>query len=125
MGEKFKQHWIFSYYTSLITQTDCQGSEITAINLNQMTLIVTLTRTIKNSIEQHRTVPEKKRNWFLNEFCGRAANSAYRAGLGSSYVKSGRQYCGSGMFIPDPNFSIPDLGSRVKKIPDSGSASNK
>jgi hypothetical protein len=28
------------------------------------------------------------------------------------------------MFIPDPNFSIPDPGSRVKKIPDpeSGSA---
>jgi hypothetical protein len=32
----------------------------------------------------------------------------------------------SGMFIPDPNFSIRDPGSRVKKIPDpgSGSASN-
>jgi hypothetical protein len=28
------------------------------------------------------------------------------------------------MFIPDPNFfSIPDPGSRVKKIPDPGSAS--
>jgi hypothetical protein len=25
--------------------------------------------------------------------------------------------------IPDPNFSIPDPGSRVKKIPDPGSAS--
>ena len=25
--------------------------------------------------------------------------------------------------IPDPNFSIPDHGSRVKKIPDPGSAS--
>ncbi len=24
------------------------------------------------------------------------------------------------MFIPDPNFSIPDPGSRVKKIPDPG-----
>jgi hypothetical protein len=28
------------------------------------------------------------------------------------------QCCGSGMFIPDPNFSIPDTGSRVKKILD-------
>jgi hypothetical protein len=27
------------------------------------------------------------------------------------------------MFIPDPNYSIPDPGSRVKKIPDPGSAS--
>jgi hypothetical protein len=27
------------------------------------------------------------------------------------------------MFIPDPNFSISDPGSRVKKIPDPGSAS--
>jgi hypothetical protein len=27
------------------------------------------------------------------------------------------------MFIPVPNFSIPDPGSRVKKIPDPGSAS--
>jgi hypothetical protein len=27
------------------------------------------------------------------------------------------QCCGSEMFIPDPNFSIPDPGSRVKKIP--------
>jgi hypothetical protein len=27
------------------------------------------------------------------------------------------------MFIPDPNFSIPDTASRVKKIPDPGSAS--
>jgi hypothetical protein len=27
------------------------------------------------------------------------------------------------MFIPDPNFSIPDTGSRVKKIPDPGSGS--
>ncbi len=33
----------------------------------------------------------------------------------------GKQCCGSGMFIPDPNFSKPDLGSRVKRsrIPDS------
>ncbi len=41
------------------------------------------------------------------------------------------QYCGSGMFIPVLNFSIPDpgfrvkhilvLGSRFKKIPDPGS----
>jgi hypothetical protein len=28
------------------------------------------------------------------------------------------QCCESGMFIPDPNFSISDPGSRVKKIPD-------
>jgi hypothetical protein len=27
------------------------------------------------------------------------------------------------MFIPDPNFSIPDPESRVKKIPDPGAAS--
>jgi hypothetical protein len=32
-------------------------------------------------------------------------------------------YCGSGMFIPDPNFSNPDPGSRVKKISDPGSGS--
>jgi hypothetical protein len=30
---------------------------------------------------------------------------------------------GSLSLIPDPNFSIPDSGSRVKKIPDPGSAS--
>jgi hypothetical protein len=28
---------------------------------------------------------------------------------------------GSWMFIPDPNISIPEFGSRVKKIPDPGS----
>ncbi len=33
------------------------------------------------------------------------------------------QCCGSGMFIPDPNFSIPGPGSRIKKIPDPGSGS--
>ncbi len=33
------------------------------------------------------------------------------------------QSCGSGMFIPDPNFSIPDPGSRVKNISDPGSGS--
>ncbi len=33
------------------------------------------------------------------------------------------QCCGSGMFIPDPNFSLPNRGSRVKKIPDPGSDS--
>jgi hypothetical protein len=34
------------------------------------------------------------------------------------------QCCGSGWFIPDPYFSIPDHASRVKKGPDpeSGSA---
>jgi hypothetical protein len=32
-----------------------------------------------------------------------------------------RSASGSGMFIPDPNFSIPDFESRVKKIPDPGS----
>ncbi len=31
--------------------------------------------------------------------------------------------CGSGMFIPDPNFSHLDRGSRVEKIPDPGSRS--
>jgi hypothetical protein len=31
--------------------------------------------------------------------------------------------CGSGIFIPDPNFFIPDTGSRVKKIPNLGSGS--
>ncbi len=33
------------------------------------------------------------------------------------------QCCGSGMFIPDPNFYIPDPDprSKVKKIPDPGS----
>jgi hypothetical protein len=38
-----------------------------------------------------------------------------------------KQCCGSGMFIPDPIFSIPDPRSRVDKIPDlgSGSASKK
>jgi hypothetical protein len=35
------------------------------------------------------------------------------------------QCCGSGMFIPDPNFSIPDPGSRRFRIPDPGSASKK
>jgi hypothetical protein len=34
---------------------------------------------------------------------------------------SDNQCCGSKMFIPDPNFSIPDPGSRVKNIPDPGS----
>ncbi len=29
-----------------------------------------------------------------------------------------RQCCGSVMFIPDPNFSIPNPRSKVKKIPD-------
>ncbi len=29
-----------------------------------------------------------------------------------------RTCCGSGMLISDPNFSIPDPGSKVKKIPD-------
>jgi hypothetical protein len=37
------------------------------------------------------------------------------------------QCCGSGMFIPDPNFSIPDHRSRVKRFripnPGFGSAS--
>jgi len=28
------------------------------------------------------------------------------------------QCCGSGMFIPDPNFSIPDSGSKRLQIPD-------
>jgi hypothetical protein len=30
--------------------------------------------------------------------------------------KEEKQSCGSGMFIPDPNFSTPDPGSRVEKI---------
>jgi hypothetical protein len=33
------------------------------------------------------------------------------------------QCSSSGMVIPDPNFSIPDLGSMVEKIPDPGAAS--
>jgi hypothetical protein len=33
------------------------------------------------------------------------------------------QCCGSGINIPDPIFSIRDLGSRVDKIPDLGSKS--
>jgi hypothetical protein len=28
------------------------------------------------------------------------------------------QCCGSGMFIPDPNFSIPNPGSKIFRIPD-------
>jgi hypothetical protein len=31
------------------------------------------------------------------------------------------QCCGSGMFIPDPNFSILDPGSKNHRIPDLGS----
>jgi hypothetical protein len=34
-----------------------------------------------------------------------------------------KQCCGSEMFIPDPNISIPGPGYRIIKIPDSGSAS--
>ncbi len=37
------------------------------------------------------------------------------------YYEVKKQCCGSGMFIPDPNFFYP--GSRVKKISDPGSAS--
>ncbi len=33
------------------------------------------------------------------------------------------QCCGYGMFIQNPNFSIPDPEFRVKKIPDPGSGS--
>jgi hypothetical protein len=75
MGEKFKHPSRFSYYTSLITQTDCQGSEMTAFNLNPMTLLVTKT-TVSRTALNHTVVPEKKLNLFLNEFCRRAANSA-------------------------------------------------
>ncbi len=32
-------------------------------------------------------------------------------------VKTQKQCCGSGMFFPDPNFSIQHPGSRVNKIP--------
>jgi hypothetical protein len=35
------------------------------------------------------------------------------------------QSCGSGILIPDPNFSMPDPGSRVEKIPDPGSRVEK
>jgi hypothetical protein len=35
----------------------------------------------------------------------------------------GNQCCRFGMFIPDPKFYIADPGSRVKNIPDPGSAS--
>jgi hypothetical protein len=37
------------------------------------------------------------------------------------YIFNYEQCCGSGMFIPDPNFF--QLGTRVKKFPDPGSAS--
>ncbi len=33
-----------------------------------------------------------------------------------------KQDSGSGKIIPDPDFSIPDSGSRVKNAPDRGSA---
>ena len=33
-----------------------------------------------------------------------------------------KQCCGSGMIIPDPDFSITDSGSRVKNEPDPESA---
>jgi hypothetical protein len=37
--------------------------------------------------------------------------------------RSASVFRGPGMFVPDPNFSIPNPGSKVKKIPVSGSAS--
>jgi hypothetical protein len=36
--------------------------------------------------------------------------------LVSVRIYSKTQYCGSGMFFPDPNFSIPNLGSKSSRI---------
>ncbi len=44
-------------------------------------------------------------------------DAAKSVSQGARWVKLG-VCCGSGMFIPDPNFSIRDPRSRVKKIPD-------
>ncbi len=38
----------------------------------------------------------------------------------TAYTSAVNLCCGSGRFIPDPNFSIPDPGSRVQKILDPG-----
>ncbi len=38
--------------------------------------------------------------------------------LKKTFLQQIMRCCGSGMFIPDPNFSIPGLVSRAKKIPD-------
>jgi hypothetical protein len=35
-------------------------------------------------------------------------------------IRTKRQCCGSGMFIPDPKFSIPDLGSKRHRIRNKG-----
>ncbi len=47
----------------------------------------------------------------------------YRTVLVNAKLKSVAQSYGCRIFIPDPNFSIPDPGSRVKKIRDLGSSS--
>jgi hypothetical protein len=39
------------------------------------------------------------------------------------YGQDNSQYCGSGMFIQDTDFSIPDPGPRVKKAPNPASGS--
>jgi hypothetical protein len=41
--------------------------------------------------------------------------------INDAFLIGTKQCCGSGMFIPDPNFFHP--GSRAKKIPGSASAS--
>ncbi len=38
----------------------------------------------------------------------------------TSWYYTENKCCGSGMFIPDPNFSIPDQGSKRFRIPDPG-----
>ncbi len=40
--------------------------------------------------------------------------------LASSLFHTKKQFYGAGMFIPDPNFSIPDPGSKRFRIPDPG-----
>ncbi len=46
-------------------------------------------------------------------------SAALPSGLFSRYPTTTYQCCGSGMFIPDPNFSILDQGSKRFRIPDS------
>ena len=50
-------------------------------------------------------------------------NALRQGGRQGGQINTFIQCCGSGMFIPDPSFSIPDPESRIKKILDSGSGS--
>ncbi len=54
-----------------------------------------------------------KVNWFSEYFITLHIKSWWNP---STQLMSLYQCCGSGMFIPDPNFSIPDPGSRSKRI---------